>query len=223
MIARGEALVTRRLEDGVVVERSRLGIGDVAGLFALMQAEVRQATLTAVDNVEYFEVDRTAITALFSEFPQARTALIGFIRERLVETLFLDVPLCAALSPTARLELRERIGDKTFADEDEVLSPWSDTDGMWIVVAGELIVGEDSDDLPFRIDARLQVGDWLVCAAATLDDVAGVTAQAVGPTVLMALPHVVVAPLLASRADALDELGPAQVLTDTVRVGSLRR
>ena len=223
VIARGEALVTRRLEDGVVVERSRLGIGDVAGLFALMQAEVRQATLTAVDNVEYFEVDRTAITALFSEFPQARTALIGFIRERLVETLFLDVPLCAALSPTARLELRERIGDKTFADEDEVLSPWSDTDGMWIVVAGELIVGEDSDDLPFRIDARLQVGDWLVCAAATLDDVAGVTAQAVGPTVLMALPHVVVAPLLASRADALDELGPAQVLTDTVRVGSLRR
>ncbi len=225
VIARGEAVVTRLLENGVVVERSRLRSGDVAGVFALVQAEVRQATLTAVDNVEYFEVDRSAVEALLAAHPAARAALVGFIRARLVETLFLDIPLCATLPAPSRLELRERLVDKTFVADDEILSAYADTDGLWIVLDGEVIVGEapDDDDGEFRVDARLQVGDWLVCAAATVDDIAGVTAQAVGNVVLMSLPHVAVAPLLALRDDALDELGPAQLLTDAVRVGSLRR
>ena len=225
VIARGEAVVTRRMEDGVIVERSRLHGGDVAGVFALVQAEVRQATLTAVDNVEYFEVDRVAVEALLQAHPQARAALVGFIRERLIETLFLDVPLCAVLPYAARAELRERLVDKSFEADDEILSAYTDTDGWWIVLDGEVIVGEDSDDDDgeFRVDARLRAGDWFVCAAATVDDIAGVTAQAVGRCVVMSLPHIAVAPLLASRDDALDELGPAQVLTDAVRVGSLRR
>lgn len=223
VIARGEAVVTRTLEDGVVVERSRLRPGDVAGVFALVAAEVRQATLTAVGNVEYFEVDRDVVTALLKDNPATRAALLPFIRERVVDMLFLEVPLLMTLPAPARQELRERLSDKRYDDDDEVFSAWADTDGLWVVVAGEVIVGEELDDAPFRIDARLQVGDWLVCAAASVDDIAGVTAQAVGETVLLALPHVAVAPLLALRADALDELGPAQVLTDAVRVGTLRR
>ena len=225
VIARGEAVVTRRMQDGVIVERSRLHSGDVAGVFALVQAEVRQATLTAVDNVEYFEVDRAAVETLLEAHPQARAALVGFIRERLIETLFLDVPLCAVLSHAARVELRERLVDKSFEADDEILSAYTDTDGWWIVLDGEVIIGEgsDDDDGEFRVDARLRAGDWFVCAAATVDDIAGVTAQAVGRCVVMSLPHIAVAPLLTSRDDALDELGPAQVLTAAVRVGSLRR
>lgn len=225
VIARGEAVVTRRMEDGVIVERSRLHSGDVAGVFALVQAEVRQATLTAVDNVEYFEVDRVAVERLLEAHPKARAALVGFIRARLVETLFLDVPLCATLPTAARIELRDRLVDKSFDADDEVLSAYTDTDGFWIVLDGEVIIGEagDDDGSDFRVDARLRVGDWFVCAAATVDDIAGVTAQAVGRAVVMSLPHVAVAPLLALRDDALDELGPAQVLTDAVRVGTLRR
>ncbi len=224
VMARGEAVVTRRLDNGTIVERSRLHSGDIAGMFALVQAEVRQATLTAVDDVEYFEVDRATIASLIEAHPQARAVLTGFIRDRLVETMFLDMPLCASLPVAARLELRERLVDKTFDADDDVISMWAETDGLWIVLDGALVVGEEPEDGgPLLVEARLGPGDWVVCAAGTLADVAGVTVQASTRVTLMSLPHVAVAPLLASRDDALDELGPAQVLTDAVRVGTLRR
>lgn len=224
VIARGEAVVTRRLDNGTTVERSRLHSGDIAGMFALVQADVRQATLTAVDNVEYFEVDRAAITALIEAHPQARSVLTAFIRDRLVDTMFLDMPLCASLPVAARLELRERLVDKTFDADDDIVSMWAETDGLWIVLDGNLVVGEEPEDGgPLLIEARLGPGDWVVCAAGTLADVAGVSVQASTRATVMSLPHVAVAPLLASRDDALDELGPAQVLTDAVRVGTLRR
>jgi CRP-like cAMP-binding protein len=224
VIARGEALVTRRLDNGSTVERSRLHTGDIAGMFALVQADVRQATLTAVDNVEYFEIDRAAITALIAAHPQARTVLTAFIRDRLVDTMFLDMPLCASLPVAARLELRERLVDKTFDADDDIVSMWAETDGLWIVLDGALIVGEEPEDGgTLLVEARLGPGDWVLCAAGTLADVAGVAVQASTRTTVMSLPHVAVAPLLASRDDALDEFGPAQVLTDAVRVGTLRR
>ena len=42
----------------------RLSEGDFAGVFALAEADVRQADLSAVTDVEYFEIDRLAVAGL---------------------------------------------------------------------------------------------------------------------------------------------------------------
>lgn len=220
VIAEGTATVTRDGESGPV-EVTTLGAGDVTGLFALVAAETRQATVTALSDMQVFEIDRGAIERIMERHPGARAALAEILRERLTQSLLLDMPVCATLTGEALETFKDRLGERDLHDGDELFSPFADMDGVWIVLAGSLLVGKEDAEGNLDIAASLQPGDWVASTAATVGKPTGFAAEAAGPTSVLVVPHVVLHPLLAIHG--VDGLGVSQVLGDTLRSGSFRR
>lgn len=227
VIARGEAAVKRgRTHGGALaeVEVDRLGPGDVAGLFALVRTEARQASLVASTALDYFEIDRAAVERLLQRHPTSRAALAVVLRDRLVATLCAEVPLFSRLPDAERQRIQADFTVALASDAEAVFPASCPDDGFWIVLDGALVVGEDRAD--GRVDpcAHLLPGDWVACAAGTSSTPAGVSAQAVGTTALAALtPATMRTLLLRGGADAKDALGVTQECTPRVWTGSLRR
>lgn len=198
-----------------------LGPGDVAGVYALLSAETRQATLTAESALEYFEIDGVAVAAVVMKEPSARQALVGVMRERLLGTLFLDVPLFAAMTRDEREALAQAFSEKEFATGDDLFADFDETDGLWIVVAGSVDVVDEGADVsvPLR---KLKVGDWVASLAGSEGTTAGLTAVVRSDCVALCLSHKRVQALLGGRGRAA-RLSPGQALSPTVVVGSLRR
>lgn len=221
VITKGTARVSRMI-DGNDVEIDRLHPGDLAGIFTLVTAEVRQATLTAETDLEYFEIDHLAVTELVQKHPTARSALSGFMRDRLVAALLLDVPLFAKLNSADKKLLTESFNEKELADGDELFNAFHENDGLWIIVDGAGVVGDEGEvEGKLKELATLRVGDWVASLSGTLQQEAGLTALARGRTLVISLPHRVLAPLLA--ASGTDTLGPMRVLNKSILVGSIRR
>ncbi len=226
VITKGVARVSR-LVDGVEVEVDRLRPGDLAGIFALVAAEVRQATLTAETELEYFEIDRLAISSLLQQHPTARAALVGFMRDRLIAALLLEVPLFAALPKADKEQLPASLNERELADGDELFNAFHDSDGLWMVVDGAAVVGDEGEvEGQLKEVAALRVGDWVLSRAGSQHIEAGLTALARGRTVVVSLSPKVLGPLLAtSGKDRLgaDKVGAARALNDALLTGSLRR
>lgn len=224
VIVRGEAVVRRsRAGDGGVkeVQVDRLGPGGVAGLFALVRTEARQASLLAESDVEYFEIDRKAIERLLRTHPAARAALAGVLRDRLVATLCAEVPLFSGLAQATREALAARFTVSLHEDAEELFDALHDGDGLWLVLDGAVIVGDDRADGRVDPRAHLLPGDWVVCAAGAMGTTASVTAQAVGRVAVAMLPPGALTPFL--DAAAQEALGVTQVCAPVVWTGSLRR
>jgi hypothetical protein len=224
VVTSGQATSTRTVEDDTgrreVVLR-RLGPGDVAGIYALLSAEKRQATLTADTDVEYFEIDSVAVAAVVMKEPSARRALVAVMRDRLLGTLFLDVPLFRGLAPQIRDELAVAFVEREFFAGDDLFADFDDTDGLWIVVAGDVDV-VDGVAGPAAPRRQLRVGGWVACLAGSEGQTAGLTASARTDSVALCLSHKRVQALVGGRGRA-SSLAPGEALSSTVVVGSLRR
>ena len=227
VIARGEAVVRRgRTHDGAVVEVEvdRLGPGDIAGLFALVRTEARQASLVATTPLDYFEIDRAAVERLLQRNPTARAALAVVLRDRLVATLCAEVPLFMRLPEDERQRVIGEFVVVLAADAENVFPTARIDEGFWIVLDGALVVGEDRNDGRIAPSAHLLPGDWVACAAGGLAVPAGMSAQAVGRTALAALTPATMRTLLRrGGVDAKDALGVTHECTPQVWTGSLRR
>jgi CRP-like cAMP-binding protein len=196
--------------------------GDVAGVFALVAADVRQASMIAETDLEYFEIDRLAVSDLIHTHPSARTSLLGFVRERLLGSLLVDVPLFKGLNVQERAALTQQFIDKELADGDELFNAFHENDGLWIIVDGAAVVGDEGDiEGKMKELASLRVGDWVACLSGTNGIEAGLTALARGRTVVASLPHRVLAPLFARGGKS--RLGNARGLSEQILTGSLRR
>lgn len=225
VITKGTARVTRLIE-GKEVELNKLHPGDVAGVFALVAAEVRQASLIAETDLEYFEIDRLAVSELLQKHPTARAALLGFVRDRLLASLILEVPLFSGMPDDEKRALPAQFIDKELADGDELFNAFHENDGLWILIDGAAVVGDEAaadegGDAKMKELASLRVGDWVCCISGSSGVEAGVTALARGRAVVASLPHKVLAPLLSFAGK--DKLGMARGLSNQVLTGSLRR
>ncbi len=222
VVTRGTAEVKRTVvEDGVrrqVFVRT-LGPGDVAGVFSLVAAGTRQATVTAETDVEYFEIDSNAVTALVMKEPAARKVLLSTLRERLLGTLFLEVPLFRGLAHAEQIALEQAFIEKEFLAGDDLFADFDEVDGMWIVAMGAVDVFPPDSTQALH---SLTVGSWITCLAGSEGSTAGLTATAGEDCIALCLSHKKVMALAGGRGKTA-RFRPGQALNSAVVVGSLRR
>lgn len=143
VLASGRARASRVAEDGHEIELMQLGTGDFAGLFALLSAQKRNARLTALSYVEYFEIGQGAVDALVEKHPQVKLALAHFFRERLLQNLLAVLPCFSSLSAEDRLDLVRRLKNKEYEEEDDLFYQGFEHDGLWVVLEGKIHVGKE--------------------------------------------------------------------------------
>jgi len=204
VVSKGTLRAVRTGPDGAAVDLMTLGEGDIAGVFALMASERRQATLVADTDAEIFEIDRLAVRALVEKHPRVEQELLTFFKERLILNLLASLPHFQKRSPDERQALAARFVDRVYEPDDELFYEGAARAGLWLLVEGAVTVTSEGKGTV----AHLVSGDFIGSIAGTgeTDDDAAreqaeLTAVAKKRTVACLLTHKDVEDALADAGD----------------------
>lgn len=201
VISRGRARVTRRAgAGGDIVELMQLHEGDIAGVFALMSAQTRQASLTALTDLEYFEIDRLAVDELVQRHPPAKLTLAKFFRERLLLSVLASLPFFQTLEPRERQDLVKRFTDRDYEPGDELFFEGAENDGLWVILEGRVAVHKEVDGKPHK-KLDLAAGDYVGSLARVNTAQADLSAIATTVTKAAVLSHKAFSDLLEKHKD----------------------
>jgi CRP-like cAMP-binding protein len=137
-------------------ELAKLGPGAFFGEIALVTDLPRSATVRALGRVELLAIDRDVVREAAAERPEIVSALLGFVRDRLVDR----VTRTSALFQQFDGDERERLAGKFDLVEvdpgTQLITQGARADGLYIVLAGRVEVARDGEAAPI---AKLGSGD----------------------------------------------------------------
>jgi CRP-like cAMP-binding protein len=195
VISRGSARVTRK-----DIELAQLHEGDIAGIFALMAAQTRQASLTAICDLEYFKIDRFAIDELVQRHPPVKVTLARFFRERLLLSVLASLPFFQTLESRERQALVKRFKDRDYEPGDELFFEGAENDGLWVILEGRIQVMKEVDGKAKKI-LQLAPGDYVGSLARVNTAQADLSALATTVTKAAVLSHQAFSELLDKHKD----------------------
>jgi CRP-like cAMP-binding protein len=122
------------------VEMARLGPGAFLGEVALMTDQPRSATVTALGDAELLRIDRPTLSRVLAEHGDILTAVLRFVRERLVDRWTRTSPLFRPFNPQERAALASRFKFLEIEAGRTLLAAGVRPDGLYIVLAGQFTV-----------------------------------------------------------------------------------
>lgn len=137
MYALAEGAVSVRRGEKTV---ARMEEGSFFGEMALLSGAARLATVVAVGDVVVLEFPRPGIDALIQRFPNIRTGLEAFFRERLLANAMRANPLLEPLNEAERAALAAAFQSCTFRPGEVVLEEGRDGEAVYLVLRGRCAV-----------------------------------------------------------------------------------
>jgi CRP-like cAMP-binding protein len=119
---------------------ARLGPGAFLGEVALMTDQPRSATVTAIGDAELLRIDRATLGRVLAEHGDVLTAVLRFVRERLVDRWTRTSPLFRPFNPQERAALASRFKFLEIEANRTLLAAGHRPDGLYIVLAGHFSV-----------------------------------------------------------------------------------
>jgi CRP-like cAMP-binding protein len=138
VICEGEVSVSA--EGPPRVEMARMGAGAFIGEVALMTDQPRSATVTATLDAELLRIDRKTLAAVLASHGEVLSAVLRFVRDRLVDRWQRTSPLFRPLDMNERAEVAARFKFLEIDAGTVLLSPNKRPDGLYIVLAGRFQV-----------------------------------------------------------------------------------
>lgn len=157
-VAAGAVRVHHKSPSGAEIELAKLYEGAIFGEMALIQAEPRSASVSALGAADIIVFGRDAIRAAADELPALAASLERYTRERLLKNLVATSPLFAPFGPAERVELLKRFTQRDVAEGQDVIVRGDPVEHLYLVLSGELeaLSGEP----PFeQVAMRLHPGD----------------------------------------------------------------
>lgn len=142
VLARGRVRIDRVGPDGRGTELARLSEGALFGEMALVFAQPRTATVTAIGDADLLEFDRDALEAAAREVSTIADALIRFTRERLVQNLLATSPLFRPLDKDQRVELARRFVAHDVPAGLDIVREGQHGEGLYVLLTGEADVSK---------------------------------------------------------------------------------
>lgn len=149
------AVRVRREDQGRVRELATLEEGAFFGEMALLSDAPRSASVEASgEDTQLLEISAQVLAELSGKHPTVATALKKFCRQRLLQNLMNASPLFEPFSRSDRRTLVERFRAREVKPGDVVIRAGQRSDGMYLVLTGEILVEVDG-----RRVAALKEGD----------------------------------------------------------------
>lgn len=142
VIVEGEVSVSA--EGPPRVEMARLGPGSFIGEVALMTDQPRSATVAATADAELLRIDRKTLSKVLAEHGEVLSAVLRFVRDRLVDRWTRTSPLFRPFDASERAALAGRFKFLEIADGSTLLASGDRPDGLYIVLAGKFLVQRSS-------------------------------------------------------------------------------
>jgi len=138
VIVEGEVAV--QAEGPPRVEMARLGPGSFIGEVALMTDQPRSATVTSVTTAELLRIDRATLKRVLAAHGEVLSAVLRFVRDRLVDRWTRTSPLFRPFDPSERAALASKFKFLEIDANRVMLAAGMRPDGLYIVLAGHFDV-----------------------------------------------------------------------------------
>jgi CRP-like cAMP-binding protein len=142
VIVAGKAEVTR-LVDGQRKALGRLGGGSIFGELSLITGTPPTASVNTVVDTEVFEIRREHLNAVARSFPSVPQVLAEFAQQRMARNMVATSPLFQQLPESERAALLGRFTFKALQPRDKALTEGELAPGLFLVLAGELVVQKE--------------------------------------------------------------------------------
>jgi CRP-like cAMP-binding protein len=141
VICEGEVSVSA--EGPPRVEMARMGPGSFIGEVALMTDQPRSATVTATLDAELLRIDRKTLAAVLATHGEVLSAVLRFVRDRLVDRWQRTSPLFRPFDANQRAEIASRFKFLEIDKGTKLLAANERPNGLYIVLAGRFQVKRD--------------------------------------------------------------------------------
>jgi CRP-like cAMP-binding protein len=205
LVAGGELRVSVVAGDKPPRELARLHEGSLFGEMALITAQPRVASVTAVGPALVLEVTRQALDRVREQIPAVQQALDRFARERLIRNLLATSPLFTPFTKDQQAELLRRFEGVEVDPDTEIIRQGEQGRGLYVVLSGALQVsarpaGSTEEPVPLAV---LGSGDIFGEMSLMTDEPTMATVRATSRCNLLFLARVYVQRL----AEAIPEIG----------------
>lgn len=142
VLVRGTVRVSKRTDDGRDVVLATLYDGAIFGEMALVSAQPRTATVTAMTDCDLLEFDRDALRAASRDVATLARGLDQFMRERMLNNLLATAALFKPLDRKQRLDLARRFTAVDVPAGTDVIREGDAGRGLFVVLHGEVDVSK---------------------------------------------------------------------------------
>jgi cAMP-dependent protein kinase regulator len=160
ILMEGEAAVYREAEGGTGrVEVNRMNDGAFFGEISLLTTQERTATVEAASNCLVIEISRSAVASLVNEHPAVLRVMLGFFRERLINTLTSTSPIFAPFAGAERRKLTSRFSFLQAGEGFALQQQGQRTQALFIILCGTVEVQRDRGDGNVEVVGSMGTGD----------------------------------------------------------------
>ncbi|NVB82256.1 MAG: cyclic nucleotide-binding domain-containing protein [Kofleriaceae bacterium] len=202
VIVEGEVAV--QAEGPPRVEMARLGAGSFIGEVALMTDQPRSASVTATADSELLRIDRKTLADVLRSHGEVLTAVLRFVRDRLVDRWTRTSPLFRPFDQGQRAELAARFTFLEINAGSVLLHAGEKPDGLYIVLAGSFSVKRNG-----QLVATLGPGELIGETALLSGGVFKSEVTAVGKSLALCLPAEDFRELIMTHPHVLEVIGEA--------------
>ncbi len=142
VLVAGKAEVTRVIE-GKSKALAFLGGGSIFGELSLLTGTAPTASVTACGDTEAFEIGREQLNQLARKHPSVNQVLASFAQARMAKNLFATSPLFQQIPEVERAALLSRFAFRALQHGEKVLIEGEHSPGVFLVLAGELVVQKE--------------------------------------------------------------------------------
>jgi CRP-like cAMP-binding protein len=142
VIVAGKAEVTRLME-GQRKTLGYLGGGSIFGELSLITGTPPTASVSSTVDTEVFEIRREHLNAVARSFPSVPQVLAEFAQQRMARNMMATSPLFQQLPESERAALLGRFTFRALLPREKALTEGELSPGLFLVLAGELVVQKD--------------------------------------------------------------------------------
>ncbi|HVG62347.1 MAG TPA: cyclic nucleotide-binding domain-containing protein [Hyalangium sp.] len=142
VIVAGKAEVTR-LVNGERKTLGRLGGGSIFGELSLITGTPPTASVSTTVDTEVFEIRREHLNTVARSFPSVPQVLAEFSQQRMARNMMATSPMFQQLPESERAALLGRFTFKALQPRDKALTEGEPAQGLFLVLAGELVVQKE--------------------------------------------------------------------------------
>ncbi len=142
VIVAGKAEVTRQV-DGQPKTLAFLGGGSIFGELALLTGAPLTASVTTVADSDLFEIRRLDLNQIARSHPSVPQTLTTFAQNRMSKNLMATSPLFAQIPESDRQRILSKFLFKAMQPGEKALTEGEYAPGLFLVLAGELVVQKE--------------------------------------------------------------------------------
>jgi CRP-like cAMP-binding protein len=145
ILVAGKAEVTRKA-GGEERTLGFLGGGSIFGDMSLLTGAPASASVAALTEAEVFEVTREHLAAVARAHPGVNQALADFVQARMARHLMTSAPLLRHVPEADRARMLQRFAFRALAPGERAIKEGEHVPGLFLVLAGELVVQKEDPD-----------------------------------------------------------------------------